>query len=267
MKPMCWSVVVVACLLGAPPPSHAQPLTSTDATCRVGDKPAASQLSSRAPAPATTNVAPPDASCTFALNTPPSPEDEGLHLSRLHVRGLSAGGLVSLQVEGASRQWLSSLATLRIGSDGAVESQELLLPADLKGTLTVRRLDLGAEPLRFAVTLDQPSRAAPVSRDGETTSTEMADRGQSLRVAIPRSAYHDLAMLASRNVSRRKTDQSLKERVHAMLTTLIGRDGAEWRNSATRSEPIVAFVGVAGMNKIILADQVAWPMFGSRGGL
>jgi hypothetical protein len=261
--------VVAALLLGAPLTASArQPLTPTEAACRAGAG-GTSQLPSRAPDPAATptpDAGLPEVSCRFTLETLPPPNGDKLFVSRLYVRGLLAGGLVSLQVEGTSQHWLSSMETVEIASDGAVEAQELLLPAGLKGTLSVRRLDLGAEPLLFTVTLSPPEPAAPESRDGETPSTEMADRGQSLRVSISRNAYRDLATLASRNVSRQKTDNDLKERVHALLTTVIGRDGDEWRDSATRSEPIVAFVGIAGMNKLILADSVAFPMFGSRGG-
>lgn len=58
---------------------------------------------------------------------------------------------------------------------------------------------------------------------------------------------------------RSRQEVATKRRVHRLVRELIGRE--ELRNaSATKSEPVAIFVGLAGLNKVILVDLVAWPM-------
>jgi hypothetical protein len=214
---------------------------------RPGDDPAAA-------------TAPVDVTCRFAATTPPPAGDAAPEPHLLRVRALARDGLLSVVVTGTAPSWPSSDHRVELGSDGAVEAQELLVPAGFTGEIAVRRFDLGPGDLGFEVQFDTDTPTPTRGSARETTSTRVADRGQSLRAALETSAYRDLVALARTHSTRQHVDADLKDRTYLILTTLIARDASQWRNSATRSEPIVAFIGLAGMTRIVLADAVAWPM-------
>ena len=188
----------------------------------------------------------------------------------LRVWSSSAGALLSVQVRGtapggwgmdardATEGAAPAQDVVEIGTDAPVADVELLVPLTFTGTLTVTRLDLGKDTVEFQVDRDIPERRPDAL-------TEIGDRGQSARLGLPTQAYQDLLSLARGYSARSFQDVGSKQRTNRILSAVIGRDGAP-TDSATTSEPLAIFVGLAGLNKVILVDRVAWPMVVSRDG-
>lgn len=254
---------VASALAAAPPPQlgrTAPALHAADPACATSGTDQRFTLAplERPTDDATTAI--PDVACRFAVTVPAPTGSERATPHLLRVRALARDGLLSVQVNGTAAGWPAAGHRVDLGSDGAVEAQELLVPAGFSGEITVRRLDLGPAPLGFEAVFDTAPAARNDDEARDTTATRVADRGQSLRVALDTADYRQIVDLARLHATRQHVNADLKDRAHLILTTLIARDASQWRNSATRSEPIVAFIGLAGMTRIVLADAVAWPM-------
>lgn len=248
---------------GAPPPVRQAPeptLSPLDARCAVQGQDRRFTLAAVGAADSAAAPAPPrEVACRFAVTTLALADAERSEPHLLRVRALARDGLIAVQVTGTAPTWPASGHRVDLSSDGAVEAQELLLPVGFAGEVVVRRLDLGATDLPFEAAFEPSSPTAGRS-ERDTVSTRVADRGQSLRVALDTADYRQLLELARSHATRRPVNADLKDRTHLILTSIMARNAAQWRESATRSEPIVAFIGLAGMTRIVLADAVAWPM-------
>jgi len=192
---------------------------------------------------------------------------------------LTAGTLLSAEANGRSDDgWLAEYTPvdanrqrlpndLFVASDAAAADIDVLLPPGFAGDLVLTRLDLGVQQVEFDIGITDiaarnEAKKNTLKKSAAENAPELnriADRGHSALVGVPRGAYDDLVALARAAATRLPPDPAAKAHAHDFVSAVIGRQ-EHWDEIATRSEPVVMFIGLAGLSRIILVDSVAWPM-------
>lgn len=194
--------------------------------------------------------------CDFTLTVPRRTGGRWV----LTVRTASSTALLGVDVSGRSPAWLRGRTGVDLASDYSAADIELLLPDEFAGKIAVNRVDIGLEAITFDAVAHWVRQGGGL--DGVD---QFAGRGHSLRVSLDGGDYRTLVALARGLTTRAPVDASVKRAAHEILDVLTGRDGDQWTESATRSEPMVVFVGLSGINKVVLSDQIAWPMQAEEG--
>ncbi|MEZ5292374.1 MAG: hypothetical protein R2745_14935 [Vicinamibacterales bacterium] len=189
----------------------------------------------------------PRTECRFDVATPAQSGGRWV----LAIHGQTATALLSAEVQAG--------ATL-VGSDIPSADLEVLIPPDFSaGTLTVRRVDLGTDPLKADIRIRFVTYGP-----GDDGMDALAGRGQSFQAVMPQEDYRTFIRLARASTTESPVDSPTKREAHDSLSRLIGRNADAWRDRATRSEPMVVFVGLSGANRIVLLDQVGRIMPAAR---
>jgi hypothetical protein len=135
--------------------------------------------------------------------------------------------------------------------------------------LEVRRDDLGDKPADVTIGLAND----PLTDDDDDRNSDGRkpwyvgglSRGQSYRLWLPASRIRSLVEIADCGgpAARRAQlpayciNENHNKEVYSLISTMVGRDIAQEFSGARRaslSEPMVAFIGIGGKNKIVLLD-------------
>jgi hypothetical protein len=194
---------------------------------------------------------------------------------RLLVQAVDDRVLLRLELRGTDDAFVR-------GSDVAASDQQLAIPVPMKfeGSIRVIRADLNAGSTTDKVRLSViPERLEGLKepKAGETDGTREGDSdavflgslaaaGQAFVTDVESDQYEDLARLALDYRARRMSKPASTARAYELLNDLLGRRiEAKPIEFATRSEPIVAFIGISGMSRLVLLDCQALPMPATKG--
>jgi hypothetical protein len=153
-------------------------------------------------------------------------------------------------------------------SDVARADQQLLVPSGFGGWLEMTRLDLREPPAPVVVTLMQDA----LGRDPRRQSAgwfvaELGSTGHAFRKELDWVQQEQLISLANNYRSREEAKPASKLEAFRLMSDLLGRRVSPAKiDKATESEPMVVFLGISGLNRVILLDCVSRLMPASKGG-
>jgi hypothetical protein len=163
---------------------------------------------------------------------------------------------------------LTRVASWFESSDGARPEQQLSVPRGFRGTLRILRLDLNQESTTVTVQVIREDLVGLREGTGDRRGNQslvfqesLALTGTAVKANLSAADYQALISLAAGYREREETATDTKHRVYTMVSELLGRRIEPKVNKfATRTEPIVVFLGLSGLNRIALLDCLAWPM-------
>ena len=195
----------------------------------------------------------------------------------LPVKGASFGWRLIVQPTDNSTvltiELRDSAGTFLRSSDVPAADQQLMIPVDqtFKGWVEIKRFDArGAETTNLRVTLSgealdgiAPGNAKGLrAHDSDAVFLgSLASSGAAFRTDLSKEDYDRLGRIAVAYRERTASNANDKRRVYKLVSELLGRRIEPGRiEFATRSEPIMAFVGISGLSRFVLMDCQAWPM-------
>jgi hypothetical protein len=148
-------------------------------------------------------------------------------------------------------------------SDSGRPGQELAIPGRFAGYVDIKRSDLIPAPVPVRILLVEESLSGfstKVNRKGPPYLRSIASAGHAIRLDLDSTAYRALTRLAQ-GYRDRLLNPADKAAVYERVSGLLGRRlETEPSRNAPKSEPIVLFIGIAGLSRIVLLDCLGWPM-------
>jgi hypothetical protein len=271
------TLAVVVCLLGSFTPAVAYgqteqaPARKDRGPCAV-DGPNPGLDDARATSDRVGTLVVPVEGCRLPLKTPddsstlPSPTSG--YGWRLLEQSFDPVALVRIELSRRSAAPAGAPAVEKFfeSSDVARADQQLLVPGGFDGWLDVVRLDLKEMPVRIKVTLSREELTSDPKRPNEVRFLgESASTGQAFRTDITFDEQQLLIGLARNYRSREKAAPATKAAAYRMISTLTGRRIEQVEmGKPTESEPMVVFLGLSGLNRLVLIDCVSRVMPATR---
>jgi hypothetical protein len=269
--------VVLLLLLAriAAPVCAQEPVETAPPTCVSADEAPEVSLSAAKPqkregprVPVTVAIKVPAGSCRVAISVDDEwalPSQDASVGWRLLAQSTDNTTLISLDLRDAKSIFLRS-------SDVPAADQQIMLPVSksFSGTLEIRRLDIGGTAERtvrltlVAEVLDgiaRPDDSARASDKSAVFLGSLASSGHAFRTDLSSTDYRALARFASDYGERNTAEPDRKTEPYRLLSTLLGRRmESKSIQFATRSEPMIAFIGISGLSRLVLLDCQAMPM-------